>query len=240
MSVSPTGAHPAPMIAARSLGKRYGSVPVFEDATFAIAPGARIALTGANGAGKSTLLAVLTTLAAPSAGEAWIGAHAVSRASSALRRTIGVLAHRPMLYEELSPGENLRFFARLYDVPAADERCEELLRALGLWRRRDEPTAVLSRGLHQRLAIARALVHRPAVLLLDEPETGLDADGLALLDELMLCAPGVTVLAATHRLERVARWADGTLHCARGRIAASGAAAATPVEACAPLVAVRT
>ncbi|MSQ36347.1 MAG: ABC transporter ATP-binding protein [Dehalococcoidia bacterium] len=234
---------PAPMIAARELGKRYGGVRVFEDATFAIAPGARIALTGANGAGKSTLLAVLATLAAPSAGEAWIDAHPVSRGSSALRRAIGVLAHRPMLYEELTPRENLRFFARLYDVPRADERGEALLRALGLWRRRDEPTAVLSRGLHQRLAIARALVHRPAVLLLDEPETGLDAEGLALLDELMLCAPGVTVLAATHRLDRVARWADGALHCERGRITASGAAAGAAADrasAGAPLATVRT
>jgi heme exporter protein A len=222
-----------PQIAARALGRRFGPARVFEHATFAVPPGARVAVTGPNGAGKSTLLAVLATLLAPSAGEAWIAGFPVSRGGAPLRRLLGVLAHRPMLYEELTPLENLRFFARLYGVPDAEPRCADLLRTAGLWRRRDDPTAVLSRGLHQRLAIARALVHRPTVLLLDEPETGLDADGLALLDELMLAAPGVTVLAATHRLERVARWADGSLHCERGRIEPSGSARAeeTPAPA---------
>ncbi|MBT5773837.1 MAG: ATP-binding cassette domain-containing protein, partial [Dehalococcoidia bacterium] len=105
-----------------------------------------------------------------------------------------------------------------YGVPDADTRVEELLRAVGLWRRRREPTAVLSRGYHQRLALARAVIHRPAVLLLDEPETGLDPEGVALLDQLMLGDPAVTVLAATHLVDRVGQWADGVLRLDRGRV----------------------
>ena len=128
------------------------------------------------------------------------------------------MGHVPMLYEELTPSENLRFFARLYDVEDGAKRADELLRAVGLWTRRDEPTAVLSRGMHQRLALARAVLHRPRVLLLDEPETGLDAGGIDLLERLALRDEGVTVLAATHRAERVGRWATRRLVLDRGRV----------------------
>ena len=152
---------------------------------------------------------MLSTLASPNAGTARVAGFDIAREGAEVRRHIGVLAHRPMVYEELSALENLRFFARLYDVRDAEPRIEELLRRVGLWRRRHEPAEVLSRGYHQRLALARALVHSPPVLLLDEPETGLDEEGIALLDKLVLEAPGVTVLAATHRLERIDRWADG-------------------------------
>lgn len=219
----------APMIEARALGKVYAGVPVVEDVSFALAPGSRTALVGANGAGKSTLLAMLSALVLPTAGAAYIDGHPAG--SPAARRRIGVLSHRPMLYEELSPLENLRFFAGLYEVPDAPTRIEELLRAVGLWPRRHEQTAVLSRGYHQRLSIARAVVHRPPVLLLDEPETGLDAAGLVLLDELMLGAPGVTVLAATHRLERIDTWAEATLTVERGGVRGPEPAAAGTVAA---------
>ena len=213
-------------IEASGLGKRYGASEVLREVTFALEAGSKTALLGANGAGKTTLLAVLSTLATASSGSASVAGCAVDGAPAALRRRIGVLTHRPMLYEALSPIENLRFFARLYGVPDAAARVEELLRAVGLWRRRDEPTAVLSRGYHQRLAIARALVHRPEVLLLDEPETGLGGEGVGLLDALMLRAPGLTVLAATHRVDRIEAWADGRLTRERGRVAAGAEAGA--------------
>jgi heme exporter protein A len=216
-------------IAARDLTKRYGGATVLESVTFSVPSGAKVALTGANGAGKTTLLAVLATLAAPSTGDALVAGHSVTGNTDALRRAIGVLTHRPMLYEQLTPLENMRFFAQLYRVPAPDTRIEELMRAVGLWRRRDEPTGVLSRGTHQRLAIARALVHSPSVLLLDEPETGLDAEGIDVLDAMMLSAPDVTVLAATHRLDRIDAWADSRLHLERGRIVPASARALTRV-----------
>jgi heme exporter protein A len=206
-------------IEAHGLTKRYGGTTVLNDVSFSIKRGEKVALTGANGAGKSTLLALLSTLAAPTSGDASIAGHALSGPTAELRRSIGVLTHRPMLYEELTPLENMRFFARLYGVVDAEGRNEELLHAVGVWRRRDEPTSVLSRGTHQRLAIARALVHAPSVLLLDEPETGLDTDAIEILDNLMLRAPDVTVLAATHRLDRIDEWADSRLHLDRGRLA---------------------
>ncbi|MYE46164.1 MAG: ABC transporter ATP-binding protein [Chloroflexi bacterium] len=210
------------VIEARGLTRRFGGTLALDGVSFEVAEGAKIALLGANGAGKTTLLALLSTLLTPSEGGASVAGHDLASDGAALRASIGVLTHRPMLYEELTPEENLRFFARLYSVGDAGERVEELLRAVGLWLRRDEPTAVLSRGYHQRLAIARALLHRPPVLLLDEPETGLDREALELLDRLVLHAPGLTVLAATHLRERVASWADGVLELERGRLLEGG------------------
>lgn len=212
-----------------ALTKRYAGVAVVRDVTLHLPAGSRTALIGANGAGKTTLLAMLSTLVAPSTGDAVIGGHSVRRRPTALRRAIGVLAHRPMLYEELSALENLQFFARIYEVPDAATRIEELLRTVGAWGRRHEPVAVLSRGYHQRLALARALLHRPALLLADEPETGLDPEGVALLDRLILAAPGLTVIAATHRVDRVEAWATGTIRLDRGRVVEDTASATTSV-----------
>lgn len=209
---------PGPAVLVEELSRRYGAVTALDSVSFEVPVGAKVALLGANGAGKSTLLATLCTLAPPRVGRVAVAGFDVARAGGEVRRRIGVLAHQPMVYEDLTSLENLRFFARLYGLLEAEPRIDELLRAVGLWRRRDEPARVLSRGYHQRLAMARALVHRPAVLLLDEPETGLDVDALALLDELMLCAPGVTVLSATHRRERIDAWSTGVVILERGRI----------------------
>jgi heme exporter protein A len=200
------------------LGKSYRGVAAVDRVSFTLPAGSRTALLGANGAGKSTLLTLLATLIAPTEGSARVAGEDLAKAGPDLRRHIGVMGHLPMLYEELTPAENLRFFARLYDLADGAERSMELLRAVGLWGRRDEPTGVLSRGMHQRLALARAVLHRPRVLLLDEPETGLDAEGVELLERLALAASGTTVLAATHRHERVEGWATGRLVLDRGRV----------------------
>lgn len=217
-------------IETRALTRRYAGVDVVREVSVRIPAGRKVALVGSNGAGKTTLLSLLSTLVQPTSGEASINGHALRGRSAALRGSLGVLRHSPMLYEALSPQENLEFFARLYGVPDALTRIEELLRLLGLWRRRHEPVSILSRGAHQRLSIARALVHRPPVLLLDEPETGLDPDGVALLDEVMLRAPGVTVLAATHRVDRIETWADGVIRLDRGRVAEDTVSASAAVE----------
>jgi ABC-type multidrug transport system ATPase subunit len=209
---------PEPAIEARGLTKRYGVATILDEVTFEVVPGSKTALIGPNGAGKSTLLSVLSTLVSATAGSASVAGCDLRKDAAMLRRRIGVLTHSPMLYEELTPLENLQFFARLYDVADAAPRIEGLLRTLGLWRRRDESTGVLSRGYHQRLAIGRALVHRPEVLLLDEPETGLDSEGMELLDALMLRAPDLTVLAATHRFDHIEVWADSRLAIERGRL----------------------
>ncbi len=206
-------------IEARGLTKSYRGVVAVDGVSFSLPAGSRTALLGANGAGKSTLLATLATLVSPTEGSALVGGEAVAEARPELRRQIGFMGHLPMLYEELTPAENLRFFARLYGMEDGAERASELIREVGLWTRRDEPTSVLSRGMRQRLALARAVLHRPRVLLLDEPETGLDSEGLELVERLALRREGVTVLAATHRPERVGGWATGRLVLHRGRVA---------------------
>ena len=208
----------APILQTHALSKRYSGLEVVRAVSIALPAGSRTALTGANGAGKTTLLALLSSLTLPSAGDATIAGHSLRARPAAMRRAIGVLAHRPMLYEDLTPLENLGFFARLYALDDAAPRIEELLRATGIWHRRHEAVAVLSRGMHQRLALARALLHRPAILLADEPETGLDPEGIEVLDRLVLRAPELTVVAATHRVDRVAAWATGTVRLEHGRV----------------------
>lgn len=209
------------------LTRRYAGIDVVRAVDLAIPAGRKVAVVGSNGAGKTTLLGMLCALVQPTRGEVRLEGHTFAGGTAA-RRTLGVLRHSPMVYEALSPLENLEFFARLYGVADPAARIETLLRTVGLWQRRHEPTAVFSRGYHQRLAIARALVHQPSILVIDEPETGLDAEGMALLDELMLRAPGVTVLAATHRLDRVASWADGVVRLERGRVVEDTASANHP------------
>ena len=225
-------------VVAAGLTKRYGGVEVVSSAAFAIPTGSKVALLGPNGAGKSTLLGMMSSLITASAGEATVAGHSLRANPPELRRSIGVLAHLPMVYEELTPLENLQFFARLYEVPDPEPRIEELLRAVGLWRRRGEPTQIFSRGYHQRLALARALLHRPPLMLLDEPETGLDPAGVELLDELVMHDPGITVLAATHLVDRTDVWADGVLRLERGRVVEAPATAAAvddPATARAPV-----
>jgi len=213
------------------LTRKYAGLEVVRNVDLRIPEGARVALVGANGAGKTTLLAMLATLVSPTSGRATIAGHDLGKHPPALRRAIGVLGHQPMVYEDLSSLENLQFFARLYEIPDPEPRVEELLRAVGLWLRRREPAAVLSRGYHQRLALARALLHHPTVLLADEPETGLDPEGVALLDELALTVPGLTVIAATHRVDRVEAWATGLVRLDRGRVVEDTASVPLPTEA---------
>ncbi len=220
----------ATLILAQGVTKEFGGFAALRDVSFALPEGSRTALVGGNGAGKTTLLEILARLAGTTRGEVRVGPAEADEVDR--RATVGYLGDRPMLYEEFSPLENLQFFARLYGRED-ESRIEELLRAVGLWARRQAPTATLSRGFHQRLGMARALVHAPQVLLLDEPETGLDVAAIELLDARMLTAPGLTVLASTHRLDRIDRWCDGVLRLEEGRLVedtATRAAAAASLE----------
>ncbi len=209
------GDHPI-ALEARGLTRQYGGVTVVRGVDLALPAGSKTALLGSNGAGKTTLLKMLSTLLTPTSGT--FAVHGQRAPSAAVARAIGVLGHSPMLYEDFTPLENLRFFARIYGVENAEPRIEELLMQVGLWRRRNERTAILSRGYHQRLALCRALVHRPTILIADEPETGLDPEGIDLLDEMALAAPGLTVLAATHRVDHIGAWSTGVVRLDRGRV----------------------
>ena len=191
------------MIAARSLGRSFGAKSVLRDLDLDVAERDLVLVTGPNGSGKSTLLALCAGLLAPTWGELDVRVD---------RGRIGYLAHEPLVYRELSALENLDLYGRLYRVPERRERIGMLLERYGLWEARRARVATLSRGMQQRLALCRTLLHEPDLLLLDEPYAGLDEEGGSLLDGELEALAGIrTLLLATHDPERVARLATGRL-----------------------------
>ncbi len=212
-----------PVVEVRKLVKRFGSRTVLRGLDLTLQPGEFVALLGPNGAGKTTLLRILATLLRPTQGYVAIYGHRLPHEAQAARRHLGVLSHQPLLYGDLSAEQNLRFYGRLYQVPNLDARIAELLRLVGLYRRRHDLVRTFSRGMQQRLAIARALIHDPHVLLLDEPYTGLDQDAAQRLDDLLrtIAAQGRTILMTSHDLHRILELAQRFLVLTRGRIVAS-------------------
>lgn len=210
------------LIEIRGLTKTYNLAPALKRLDLDVERGECVALLGANGSGKSTLLRLIAGLSKPTSGTITVGGWELPREAAAVRAQIGMVAHKPLVYENLSAIENLRFFGRLYGVKDAEPRIINLLRRVGLERRAHDLARTYSRGMQQRLAIARALLHDPAVLLLDEPHTGLDQSALAVLDDLVEEARGSgrTVLMATHELERAARLGTRAIILARGSVAA--------------------
>jgi heme exporter protein A len=191
------------MIRAERLGKRYGFKRVLRDLDFELPRGGFLVVTGPNGAGKTTLLRLCAGLALPSAGTLEIEPE---------RGRIGFLGHDPLVYRELTVLENLDLYGRLYHVPERRERIGMLLERFGLWEARRERAAALSRGQLQRLALCRAVLHKPELLILDEPFAGLDSEGAELLDRELAGMRGQrTLLVATHEAERVASLQSGRL-----------------------------
>jgi len=190
------------MISARGLVKAFGLRPVLRGIDLEIAHGESLALLGANGSGKTTFLRIIAALSRPTAGTVTIGGWVLPREAAAIRAHLGVVGHVPMLYNDLTAEENLRFFARLYRLQSVDFGAA--LEKVGLRRRAADRVSTFSRGMQQRLSIARALIHNPDVLLLDEPYTGLDVEGSARLDALIgeWRAAGRTLLLTTHDLDR--------------------------------------
>jgi heme exporter protein A len=212
---------PIPLIAIANLHKRFARKPVLRGVNLAVAEGQVLALLGANGAGKSTLMRVIAGLSKPDRGEITLGGVPLSKASTELRRYIGLVSHAPLLYDQLSAWENLAFFAQLYDLNQPKARMEAVLHAVDLWPRRHDLARTYSRGMIQRLAIARAILHDPPVLLLDEPDTGLDQESAELLHGLIrrLGVSRRAILLTTHNLERALTWADTVCILADGQIA---------------------
>lgn len=183
------------MISAEGLEKRYGSKRALRAVSFALPSHGFLLVTGRNGAGKTTLLRLLVGLAAPTKGNLRVEWE---------RHQLGYVGHEPLLYRELSALENLELFGRLYRVPERRERSGMLLERFGLWEARSQRLSTYSRGMTQRLALCRALLHDPALLVLDEPFTALDEDGATLLDaELAAMAGERTVVLSTHDPARV-------------------------------------
>ena len=191
------------MIRAAGLEKRYGFKRVLSGLDFELERGGFLVVTGPNGSGKTTLLRLCAGLAIPTAGTLEVEPD---------RSRIGYLGHEPLVYRELTVLENLDLYGRLYRVPERRERIGMLLERFGLWEARRERASSLSRGQLQRLALCRALLHKPELLILDEPFSGLDADGAELLDrELAGMRERRTLLVSTHDPGRIAALASGRL-----------------------------
>jgi heme exporter protein A len=215
-------------VAVEGLVRRYGERPALDGVSFELREGETLAVFGANGAGKTTLLRVLATLLRPHAGSVTVAGAELPREAWRARARIGYLGHDPLLYPELSGRENLRFHARLFGVGA--ERVEEMLAAVGMERRAAEPVRDLSRGMVQRLAAARAVLHDPAVLLLDEPRANLDPAAAKLLDPLIGRGSSKTRVVVTHDVEGGLAECDAALGLRAGRQAFAGPASADEVR----------
>ena len=164
------------MIEVKKLVKRFGMKAVLRGLDFNVQNGEFVALLGPNGAGKTTFLRILASLSRPSLGQVKVAGFALPAQSAAVRQRLGVVSHMPLLYGDLTAEENLQFYGRMYNIPALNERISEVLDLVGLALRRRDMVRTFSRGMQQRLAIGRAVLHDPDVMFFDEPYTGLDQD----------------------------------------------------------------
>ncbi len=200
------------MIETHGLAKYFNGTTAVDDLNLNVKPGEIFALLGPNGAGKTTTVRMLACLIAPTRGEAHVAGYAVGRENDAIRAQIGILTEAPGLYEKLSAAQNLDFFARLYGLSGAErgERVKRYLDMLGLWTRRDDAVAEFSKGMKQKLAIARALLHEPKLVFLDEPTSGLDPEAAKLVRDFIaeLKSAGRTIFLCTHNLDEADRLAD--------------------------------
>ena len=217
----------------REVTRRYGERTALAAVSVTVAAGQTLAVLGPNGAGKTTLLRLLATLLRPHGGELRVLGHALPDEGWAVRGRIGLLGHEPLLYRELTARENLAFHAALHGV--ARERGEELLAAVGMERRADEPVRTLSRGLVQRVAVCRALLHDPELLLLDEPRANLDPAASDLVEPLIGRASGRTRVIVSHDPRGAVAEADVVLGLVRGRAALVAPAAGLDADALAEL-----
>jgi heme exporter protein A len=211
------------MIEVRQLVKTFGLLPVLRGVDFSVAEGEFVALLGPNGAGKTTFLRILATLSRPSMGSVKLGGWTLPSQASAVRRRLGVVSHQPLLYGDLTAEENLRFYGRMYQVTDLERRVGEVLETVGLHARRRDLVRQFSRGMQQRLAIGRAVLHSPDILLFDEPHTGLDQDAAEMLDDLLrdVAGGGRTVVMTSHDISRAGGLASRVDILTKGKIALS-------------------
>jgi len=220
------------MIQVHKLVKRFGPKVVLRNLEFAVSEGEFVALIGPNGAGKTTFLRILSSLSRQTLGIVRVAGHDLPDQAAEVRRRLGVVSHLPLLYGDLTAEENLIFYGRMYAVTSLDRRIGEVLETVGLAARRRDLVRTFSRGMQQRLAIARAVLHDPDVLLLDEPHTGLDQDACNMLDHVLrhVSEEGRTVVMTSHDLSRAADLANRFDVLTRGAIQASTRAADLPQD----------
>jgi len=198
------------MIEADKLTKRFGDILAVDGLSLKIKEGEVFGFLGPNGAGKTTTVRMLTSLIGPTSGTAVVNGYAVGRQDTEIRRSVGILTETPGMYENLSAGYNLEIYADLYEVADVKGQVEKYLRMLGLWERRLEEVGTFSKGMKQKLAIARALLHEPRILFLDEPTSALDPESAHLVREFIadLRKAGRTIVLCTHNLDEADRLCD--------------------------------
>ena len=207
-------------VAAAGVRKEYGDRSVLRGVDLSIPWGQTVVLFGTNGAGKTTLLRILAGLSRPDEGSVHIAGQPMRRSGGRARTLVGFVGHQTLLYNDLTCHENLAFYAKLYSVARPKRRVESVLEQLNLSDRADRRVRTLSHGMQKRLSVARAILHEPAVLLLDEPESGLDAESVASLGDLLRdwSASGRAALLTTHSYEIGQAWSDRVLTLDRGRV----------------------
>jgi heme exporter protein A len=218
-----------PAIRLRKLTKAFGHQVALRGVDLSVSQGEFLTLFGPNGAGKTTLIRIVASLTRPTSGAVHVRGMDLGKSATSVRRHLGLISHNPLLYGDLTPDENLRFFARMYDLPnAGDEsvasRIDAVLGQVGLTARRRDPVRTFSRGMVQRLAIARAILHNPDIMLLDEPYTGLDLQAADMLRSVLqeLAASDRTVILTTHNLEQGLEMCDRAAILHRGKVAWEG------------------
>lgn len=208
----------------RGLTKSFGNHLALRGIDLEIRHGQSVVIFGPNGAGKTTLIKILATIMRPSSGTVLVDGLNLKNDAEEIRNRIGLVAHQTFLYTNLTAYENLEFYSRLYDVPGRKERIDEVAAIVGMTSRLHDRVGTLSRGTQQRLAIARVLLHKPAIMLLDEPETGLDQQAMSMLWKTLETEGEEkrTVILTTHNLERGLEVGERLLILARGKIAYEG------------------
>jgi len=199
-----------PIIVAEELTKSFGDILAVDRLTLSVDPGEVFGLLGPNGAGKTTTVRMLTALLAPSGGTASVAGFQIGKEDQEIRRKIGLLPESPGLYDALTAEQNLAFYGSMYGVENIESQSQRYLELLGLWNRRYEPVGTFSKGMRQKLAIARSLLHEPEVLFLDEPTSGLDPQASRLVRDFIadLKNEGRTIILCTHNLEEADRLCD--------------------------------
>lgn len=216
------------MIEVRGLTKAFGSFYALRGITLSIPQGSCLCIFGPNGAGKTTFIRILSTLSRPDSGQVKVAGIDIREAPQVIRRRLGVISHTTYLYDELTADENLRFYAKLYDVSNVSSRIKQALREVGLFERRHDRVRTYSRGMQQRLSIARAMLHDPDILYLDEPYTGLDQHAAKMLTEWLsrLRSERRTILLVTHDIEHGLAISDRVAILLRGKVVFDEATAA--------------
>jgi len=214
------GKNDIPLLKVKNVKKHFGHFPALRGISFDLSRGEFLSIVGPNGAGKTTLLNCLSMVMRPASGDVFYNGRNIYDEAESFRRKLGYISHSLFLYGELTGFENLKFYSRLYGIDPHEDKIDSLLHSLGILQVKNQPVRTYSRGMKQRLAIARAILHRPEIVFLDEPFTGLDQHASSVLTDLLLKqkTEGKTVILISHQLKHALQMGDRVLIIVKGKI----------------------